>query len=268
MRERFGRLLRFYVRLQFLQIRIYFEYRADFWIGIFGMLLTQGTGLVFIWVLFQRVPTVGGWSVWEIALLYALAIIPRGLTDFLFNGQWQLRQLVNTGEFDRLLLRPLSPALQVITQACGIQGIGSVALGIVVLVTALQKLNLSWGWWQDGFLLATTVSAVLLISSIDLATNCIAFWDPSASSAFPFSIQYCIEFAKYPVTLYGRLIQIFITWILPFAFVSYYPGLVLLNKAGNLLWPEYVTLLIGPLMALLCAAIWRYGLARYQGVGH
>ncbi len=268
MLQRLSRSLRLYYKLQLLQVRIYLEYRADFWIGILGMTLTQGAGLMFIWIIFKRIPQIGGWNVWQIAFLYALTIIPKGLTELLFNGQWQLRMLVNKGEFDRLLVRPLSPALQVSTQACGIHGLGSVLLGIFVLISAAHELQLSWAWWQYGFLCITIISAVIFIGSVDFATNSSAFWDSSASSAFPFLVQYGIEFAKYPLTLYGRLLQIVITWVLPFAFVSYYPSLILLGQAGTQTWLAYISPLAGPIMALIASFIWQRGLARYQGTGH
>ena len=51
----------------------------------------------------------------------------------------------------------------------------------------------------------TLVNAVLLMGAINLITNCIAFWDPSASSSFPFLVQSFCDFSKFPLTLYDRL---------------------------------------------------------------
>jgi viologen exporter family transport system permease protein len=258
-------LLSIYSKLQLLHLRIYLEYRADFWIGVLGMLLTQGAGWIFIWTVFNRVPQVGGWKLWEIALLYALAIIPSGLTALFYDGHWQLRSLVNQGAFDRLLVRPISPALQVITQSSSIHGFGTVLLGLVILATAVYQLGLSWKLWQYGFLFLTLISAFICVGSVNFATNCIAFWDSSADGSFPFMVQNSLEFVKYPVHLYGRLIQFIITWILPFAFISYYPALVLLGKP---VWFAYFSPLVGPIMALIASGIWRLGLLRYQGTGH
>ena len=137
--------LRMYVTFQLVHLRTALAYEADFWIGILGVALTHGVGIVFVWTLFLRVPQVAGWSLWEVAALYALSIIPRGLTELLCDGQWQLRQLINRGEFDRLLVRSMSPALQVITQFSSIHGAGSIVLGSVVLGRALGELGLAWG---------------------------------------------------------------------------------------------------------------------------
>lgn len=257
-----------YTKLQLVHLRIFFEYEADFWIGILATMLRHGTGLVFVWVVFQRVPEVAGWGVWEIAFLYSLAIIPRGLTEVLCDGQWSLRLLVNRGEFDWLLVRPISPALQLITQRLSIEGIGSAVLGLVVLAIALGELDLSWGVSQHGFLLLTIISSVVLIGSINYATNCIAFWEPAMDGPVPFLVQNMLELAKFPITLYGRLIQAVLTWVLPFAFVSYYPGIVLLGKSAPHQGLAYASPVAGLAAGLVASVIWRWGLTRYQGVGH
>ncbi|MFL5806205.1 MAG: ABC transporter permease [Roseiflexaceae bacterium] len=259
---------RIYGKLQLVHLRAHLEYEADFWIGIVGVVLTHGAGFVFVWAFFSSVPSIAGWSLWDTAFLYALSIIPRGLVEILCDGQWNLRMLVNRGEFDRLLVRPISPALQVITQYTSIHGFGSVILGVIILLHAAQQLGLAWSAWHYCFLLVTLLSSVVLISSVNFATNCIAFWDPSATGNFPFMIQNFLEFAKFPLSLYDRFVQVLVTWVLPFAFVSYYPGLVLLGKAGANPWLSYLAPLAGPIAALITAAIWRRGLRRYQGTGH
>jgi hypothetical protein len=114
------RNLRLYFILQIVQLRAAVEYRADFWIGILGAMLQQAAGLVFISALFSQIPEVSGWTVWDIAILYGLAMIPKGLTEFFCDGPWMLRSKVNTGEFDRVLVRPISPALQSATAIASI----------------------------------------------------------------------------------------------------------------------------------------------------
>lgn len=131
--------LRLYAKLQLVQIRAAVEYRADFWIGILGAMLQQGAGLVFVSALFSQIPEVAGWTVWNIAILYGLAMLPKGLTELFCDGPWTLRGKVNSGEFDRVLVRPVSPALQSATAIVSIHGFGQVILGIVVLWMGMSR---------------------------------------------------------------------------------------------------------------------------------
>jgi ABC-2 type transport system permease protein len=264
---------RLYGRLQLLHVRAFLEYEADFWVGILAMFLRHGSGLAFIWVLFESVNQVGGWSKWEMIFLYALLIIPRGTVELIANGQYRLGDLVHGGEFDRLLLRPFSPVLQVLSYTSAIHGLGSMLLGCVMLVTASANLHMAWDLPRLLLLIATLAGSVVLMVSVSLATNCISFWVPGASGAFPNFVNNLMELAKFPLTIYGMLVQSFLTLLLPFAFISYYPTVALLGRsadAGAVFppWLSYVSPLAGPLVALLVSRIWRTGMARYQGAGH
>ena len=259
--------LRIYGRFQMLHWRASLEYEADFWIGIVGMGLTHTTGFIFVWAFFQNVPTVVGWGLWDTAFLYALAIIPRGLVELLCDGSWMLRMLVNEGELDRLLVRPVSPVLQLVTYMNSIHGLGSVLLGGIIFVRSAYELHVAWNIGNSLFLVLTLLNAVILINAINLIVNSIAFWEPAATGSFPNVVYQFLEFGKFPLNVYDRLVQLFLTWVLPFAFVSYYPSLVLLGKLGGNIWVAYATPFTGLLATCVAGLVWRVGLARYQGTG-
>jgi len=74
------------------------------------------------------------------------------------------------------------------------------------------------------------------------------------------------EFAGYPVTIYGGLIQTIITWVIPFAFAAFVPAAYLLSKPG---WTHLARLT--PAMALISAGVacgmWHLGLRQYTSTG-
>jgi ABC-2 type transport system permease protein len=265
---RFRYHLRMYLTLQMVHLRAALSYETDFWIGVAGVTLTHGVGVIFVWALFLRVPVVAGWGVWDVAFLYALSIIPRGMTELLCDGQWRLRHLINQGEFDRLLVRPMSPALQVITQFSSIHGIGSVALGGTIMARAVAELGLAWGAGEWLLLALTLVSATVLMSAVNYATNCQGFWEPSSTSSFPFLVQNMAEFAKFPLPVYDRAVQLLLTWAVPFACVSYYPSLLLLQRPEATPWMALTAPAAAAAMIGVASLVWRRGLGRYQGVGH
>ena len=59
-----------------------------------------------------------------------------------------------------------------------------------------------------------------------------------------------------------------ITWVVPFACVSYYPGLLLLGRPEAQPWMAAVAPLAAAAMVVVASIVWRWGLARYQGTGH
>jgi ABC-2 type transport system permease protein len=262
------RNVRLYFRLQLLQARAIFEYRADFWLNIVGMALRQVAVFVFIVALFTKVPNVQGWTQPEIVLLYALAVIPRGVVQLFFNGVWWLSWYIHSGRFDQLLVRPFPIVLQVMALDFSIEGLANIILGIMGLIYASQGPGLHWGIAQSIFLVLTLIVSTIIMASIDLATHCALFWNPASGGRIPYIAEYLVEFAKYPITLYDQLIRTVITWILPFAFVSYFPALILLGKVDWSLSLAYFSPVVGMLAVFLAAFLWRRGLAQYQSAGN
>jgi ABC-2 type transport system permease protein len=63
-----------------------------------------------------------------------------------------------------------------------------------------------------------------------------------------------------------------LTFLLPFAFMNYFPAAYFLGKSDATLGFPLAIGLATPLIGLGCASLsytfWRAGLDRYQGVGH
>lgn len=262
------RNLRIYFTLQLAQLRAAVEYRADFWIGIVGAMLQQLAGLVFVTALFNQIPEVDGWTVWNIAILYGLAMIPKGITELFCDGPWMLRAKVNSGEFDRVLVRPISPALQSATNIVSIHGAGQVVLGIVVLWLGMTRSDLAVHWWTWPFLLVTILSSSVMNGAINYLINMIGFWDPSAQSALPTMLALFIDFAKLPLDIYTMAIRFIVTILLPYAFMTYFPALVLLDRDSAWRWLGWCNPLATAAVVAVTAWLWSKALNRYQGVGH
>ncbi|HEX8700712.1 MAG TPA: ABC-2 family transporter protein [Myxococcaceae bacterium] len=259
--------LKVYPRFLLLHVRMQVEYEVDFWLGILGIFLSQLAGLLFVWTLFSRVPSIAGWTLPESALLYALLLIPRGLVDIFCDGPWQLPALVNSGDFDRMRLRPVPLLIQVFTRSSRIHGLGHLGLGGYVIYEATQRLGFEWTGAKLAFLAVTLAASVVIVTAISLAANCVAFWDRSGSVAMAVFALNLGDAAVLPLTLYPRLLQGLLTWVVPFAFVSYFPACALLGKplASPVLgWS-------GPLAALASATvaglIWKRCVHRYDSTG-
>jgi ABC-2 type transport system permease protein len=260
--------LRLYAKLQLVQLRATMEYRADFWIGIVGAMLQQAAGLVFITALFSQIPEVAGWTVWNIAILYGLAMLPKGLTELFCDGPWLLRAKVNNGEFDRVLVRPVSPALQSATGIVSLHGLGQVILGIVVLWLGLARSDMDILWWTAPYLLLIILSSTVMYGALNFLFNMTGFWEPSAQSALPTMLALMSDFAKFPLDLYNVVIRGFVTFVLPYAFVSYFPALLVLGRDTPWRWMGFASPVATATVVVVTSWLWGKGLDRYQGVGH
>jgi ABC-2 type transport system permease protein len=99
-----------------------------------------------------------------------------------------------------------------------------------------------------------------------------AFWFIRVDALRWIVLQLEQEFTRYPLAIYSRGVRLLLAFVLPFAFMNYFPATYFLNKTENGLGlPPAIGLLtplIGALFATCAYAFWRLGLKRYQGVGH
>ena len=74
------------------------------------------------------------------------------------------------------------------------------------------------------------------------------------------------DFAKYPITIFNSVFRFIFTFILPIAFIAYYPSLVILrpDEIPVLTWLSPV---IGIIFFLLSVKFWMYGARKYNGTG-
>ncbi|AIQ62575.1 ABC transporter permease [Paenibacillus stellifer] len=243
------------------------EYRLDMLIMIFSSAMTHLLGLVFLWVLYQRVPDINGWGFWEVIAVYAMVYFSEGISSFLFEGSWLMNSLVNKGLLDNYLVRPLSPILQILSSRIGVNGIGNILIGSVILIQAVGHISMHWSVSKVIMAIVMLVSAIVIRSSIKLASNSSVFWTQNPGSSFPFMIHSIGEFAKYPISIYSAVIQGVVTFVVPFAFVSFYPAAYLFDKEAFKYWG-----LMTPLVTVYCAVgaatIFNYGLKRYESAGN
>ena len=89
---------------QYSKVRL--AYKADFFIAFATSMTATLLGFGFMLVLFTKIPSLQGWSFYEVLFLYGFSLIPLGFFNVL---SWNLYDFSNLyiiqGRFDRVLLR-------------------------------------------------------------------------------------------------------------------------------------------------------------------
>lgn len=265
----------FYIKLFFnffkLNLKAQMEYRINFIMSIFHISILQLGNLGLIWVVLDRFQALREWTFGEIAFLVGLRLLSHGLfTLFLPEIYWGLSNYIVRGEFDRFLLKPVNPLFLLITNGIVLSGITDFSSGIVILWIATRSLELNWTFINLLMLLVVVFSGLLIELSAYLATSSVAFWVTNLQTLNFITFQFHEQYILYPVSIYGKPIQYFLTFIIPFAFINFYPSAYFLNKPSSLLFHPYFVYLT-PIVALISFGvaylIWKRGILAYQSTG-
>lgn len=241
------------------------SYKGDFILGVMASVLMQGLGFIFLRTVFQGVPEVNGWSLNQMIFVYGMSAICLGLNEFLFAGTWAISSYIQEGSLDRLLLRPVNTIFSILSADVTLHGLGSVLFGLVVCISALVKLKVSLTMEMVLFWIVAIVSGALIFFAANMLMATLAFWMTDSQSAM-MVLQNISEFGKYPAAIYGKWLRILISFIVPFAFTSYYPSAYLLGMSSRAIY------WLGPVVAAMisvtvAALFWRWALERYQSAG-
>lgn len=247
------------------QFKTLMEYRLNFFVGATSYVLNQAAGIAAVWVIMIQVPSLNGWSLEELLLIYGLLTASRSLEMMFADNLWVLGgRYIQTGAFDRFLVRPINPLFHLLADRFNHEGIGNLIVGLALIGTSWVRLGINTDFVNSLYLIVAVLSGGVIFSALNLITATLAFW---TIENLPFTkmVHDLHEFAKYPLSMYHPSVQIGLTWLIPFGFASFYPASYLLGKeVTNVVW-------LGPLvagtLALLAYRIWLFGLRHYASTG-
>jgi ABC-2 type transport system permease protein len=259
------------VALALASLRGQMVHRANFAVMVVVGVIYQGTGFVFIWVVISRFQGLAGWSLGEVAFLYGLRLLGHGLYGVLFNGLQRVSNSVRRGELDRVLVRPLPALPQLLVDRLHVSGIGDLLGGVVLFAAANALVGVAWSPPALAYLLFAVVGGCLIEAALRLAIAALAFRFLEIGSLSFLVDQLISSFGNYPMRIYGAAAQLMLTFVLPVAFVAYFPATVLLGRTGELsVHPAlaYGAPLVGAVLYVLAHRFWRGELRHYQSAGH
>ena len=74
------------------------------------------------------------------------------------------------------------------------------------------------------------------------------------------------DYAKYPVSIFDGIFKAVFTFVIPIAFIAYYPGLVILRPSSIPLLSKLAPV-IGIFFFWLSYKFWMLGARKYEGTG-
>ncbi len=263
-------LLRYFARAWWLNVRAFAQYPYDFAVGTAYTLLYQLVGVGTIYVLLSRFHRLGGWPLPALLFLFALRLLSHGVYLLLFRPVKQVPTHIRQGTFDRFLLRPKPPLLQALAIPDPQPG-HDLVVGILFFGLTAAMVHLRWTAPHVAVLLLTIVGGALIAFAVELLVAATGFWLVDTGELSWLAMVLEERYIVYPANIFAKPLQAAMTFILPFAFMNFYPAAWLLHETtrGAFL-PAAAGLFVLP-VGLTCAGlawlVWLRAVAQYQGAG-
>ena len=212
-------------------------------------------------VLYANTSTIGGWSREQVYFFLGVFFSSDALFTTLFQRNfWNFSDLVNKGELDILLTKPIHPLFLALSRSMNLTALFNVLLGFVISSRYATSAGFAGGChWLEwcGWLIFGLYAAL----KIRFLFSIWIFWTDRSWALSRLYYQF-FAFATKPDTIYPRTIRYLILTALPFGFIGSVPARALLY---GLKTEEFLAAL-GVLMAFTAINVflWKTGLRRYQ----
>ena len=265
-----GNALQLYGQYIALSFRSQMQYRASF--AMMSIAYFAGTGIEFvgIWSLFDRFTLLRTWSLPEVALFYGMVTMAMSLTKTVSYGYDRFEDMVKSGDFDRLLLRPRSTALQLLSQRLQVARIGHFGQAFCVLLWACWELDIVWSPARLFLLAAAIVGGAGVFKGLFILRATMCFWTTEGLEITSALSYGGVETARYPLNIYRQWFRRLFTYVVPLAFISYYPALAILERPdplGSSLYFQWAAPLVGFAFLALSLVVWGWGVRHYRSTG-
>lgn len=204
-----------------------------------------------------------GWNFHEVIFIQSLFLVSNGMNGIFFsNVIWQTMDHIREGNFEIVLLKPVSPLFFLVSRSFNLDSLGGMTGGLVLCFLTLPHLQ--------GITAASTFMFLLMFSGglavqsgfslLMAATSFIWVGNSRLHEIF----ESVASFGRYPVSIFPQAVRFFSTFIIPVGMIAFYPASILLGKSSFLFLPALI-----PCIAffLVSKTIYNRMIKLYEGVG-
>lgn len=252
-------------------IRSELQYRANAVSSIVGGLLFQITGFIVVWIIASRFSQIGGWGLPELTFLYGMRLTSHGIFYACFSQMFELDRVLITGEYDRYLVRPMPPLIQLFTRKLRINAFGDLLGGSALLIAASTSANVDWSPLAVLYLILAVSGGGLVEGAVQVTLGSLGFRFLQTLPLRTTVNEIFNVYGNYPNVIFPPTLRAALTFILPVAFVAFFPASILLNREGDLAVPAWLATmspLIGVVLFTIAVRIWKVQSAHYQSAGN
>lgn len=222
-------------------------YRGDFVMSMMIMMVVELFGPLVTLLIYHNGASFPGWKEHEVLLLQGVFLLSRGIAFPFYMGMvWNTIMRVQEGTYDLLLIKPRSILQMSIITAFDSEDLGKLLGGAIIFAIALKSVPpLPFMNWVT-FLILFVFSLMMMFAFGLFMSGLGIVWVGNYRIYEIFMTV--MEFGLYPRSIFSKIFQSIITWVIPISLLGSFPASALLGKPGT-----------GVIGALLASVVFLFG---------
>jgi ABC-2 type transport system permease protein len=237
------------------------EFRTSFLLSAGSTMLWALFSMLLAGLIFSNVRQVAGWDLDRMFILTGTFLLVEGLSAALFHRNMQrLSDMVNKGELDFVLIRPISSQFLVSVRYVDFGDLPTAVVGIAYIVIGVGRLGLAPGPVEIGSYVVLVLSALLSLYAIWFILVTLVLWTGRINNIAAV-VEPFMGLARMPSDVYQGLAKPILTYGLPIAAIATLPSKALLGIVEPGMVPYQ--LVLAAVLLWLSHWFWHFSLRRY-----
>lgn len=263
--------MKLYFEMVKVEIKTSLQYKFSLITEFIGTLVGYVGNIIIYYIMFKSFNDLNGWNFHEMMFVYTFAGVAINLATVFFGHFINIDQDIISGKFDGYLLRPIEPFKYYLISKFNVVQAILLVFSIVIFIYIVCNNPIEWTFFKVLFLLVCIIGAFFINAGTLVLVGAIAFWTKKSAELYD-SILWPAQYLSYlPIDIFPQLLRIIFTFVLPLAFVSFYPATLFLDLNESYEKYKlygYVTFIVGLVFYYLCVKLWRYGTRKYESSGN
>ncbi len=257
--------MKLYFKYVSILLKSQMQYKASFIMTALGQFLSSFTTFLGVYFMFSRFHSVNGFAFPEILICFSIVFMAFSITECFVRGFDVFPRLIQSGNLDRILVRPRNEIFQVLTSNIEFSRIGRLLQSIFILAYAIPTSEIVWSFDKIITVVLMLIGGMAVFSSLFVLYAGISFFTIEGLEFMNIFTDGSRDFGKYPLSIYGESVLKFLTYVIPIALFQYYPFLYLIGRSDN------IGLIFLPLLGFIfmipCYCFFKFGLSKYKSTG-
>lgn len=237
------------------------EFRFDFFFRIFMDVIYYVVNIFFFKIVLLHTRALGGWTGSQMMIFVSGYLLIDAVAMTLYsNGMYMFPTLVNRGDLDYYLLRPVSTLFFVSFRDFAWNSFVNVLITVGIMIWAFMNAPVSYGWLEIfGYLICLAMGSMLFYLTRVLSVTAV-FWLHSVKGIEV--IFYNLNrFMERPDRIFRGPLRVVLTTIIPYSLMASFPARFLLEHDSSIIF-YMATILV--LYFVFTTWVWRAGLRSYS----
>lgn len=257
--------MKLYMKFFGIHLKGAMQYKVSFLLTTIGQFLVSFNVFLGILFLYDRFHIVNGYRFSEILLCFSTVLISFSLAEMFMRGFDMFAGTIGNGEFDRILLRPRSIILLVVSGKIEFTRFGRILQALIMFIYGITASGITWSFRKIATLILMVIGGTVIFGCLFVIYAGICFFTLEGLEFMNILTDGAREFGKYPIDVYGKGVLRFCTFVVPYALFQYYPFLYLTGRSDQ--WWYMLLPIAGCLFILPSILFWRFGVRHYKSTG-